>query len=33
MKTSCVWNEGGICPQPTDVDRNKMASWVFDGTP
>ncbi len=33
MKTSCVWNEGGTCPQPTDVDRNKMASWVFDGTP
>jgi hypothetical protein len=32
-KPSCVWNEGGICPQPTDVERNKMVSWASDGTP
>ena len=30
---SCQWTADGLCPQPTDVDRNKMASWVFDGTP
>jgi hypothetical protein len=33
MKAACIWNEGGTCPQPTDAERNKMASWVFDGTP
>jgi hypothetical protein len=31
-KASCIWNEGGICPQPTDVERNKMVSWASDGT-
>jgi hypothetical protein len=31
-KASCIWNEGGICPKPTDVERNKMVSWVSDGT-
>jgi len=30
---SCQWTSDGSCPQPTDVERNKMVSWVFDGTP
>lgn len=30
---SCVWTSDGSCPQPTDFQRNQMASWVFDGTP
>ncbi len=28
---SCQWTADGLCPQPTDVERNKMSSWVFDG--
>jgi hypothetical protein len=30
---SCQWTADGKCPQPTDFQRNQMASWVFDGTP
>jgi hypothetical protein len=30
---SCQWTADGSCPQPTVVERNKLASWVFDGTP
>jgi hypothetical protein len=28
---SCEWTADGSCPQPTDIERNKMVSWVFDG--
>jgi hypothetical protein len=28
---SCEWTADGSCPHPTDVERNKMVSWVFDG--
>lgn len=30
---SCQWTTDGKCPQPTEVERNKMSSWVSDGTP
>lgn len=32
-KATCTWLEPSPCPQPTDIERNKMSSWVFDGTP
>lgn len=32
-KAQCGWVADGACPHPSDVERNKMSSWVFDGTP
>jgi hypothetical protein len=32
-KSTCEFNTpmNGACPQPTEIDRNKMSSWIFDG--
>jgi len=30
-KAQCSWTADGSCPQPSDAQRNRMASWIFDG--